>query len=303
MFKFSTNIKKDKLKKYQNFIFEKLNVDKIDLTKFNSIPKTHWTIYNDLKELSNKLKNEITIPFNKVINFGGIDINLSIIVSNRYYSNIDWYEFLNSKNNLKVEIPQEYDIDYAISLIIHEIRHLIDFTSEYSNIRISSFDLELQLRKYRDIVSFNEFYILFYISLQHELVARNNQIYPYIKFKGMKKEDSIKLIKKSFIWSYLENLTSFNHDSFIEKFEVDFLIELTNEFLKDVLFSDEVIEDYNDLKLFYEKFEKYFKALSIEWKDITFKEIDYVYEGNSLINEYFTLADIIKNHYKNIKLL
>jgi hypothetical protein len=35
---------KDKLKKYQDFIYEKLNVDKIDLTKFNSIPKNHCTI-------------------------------------------------------------------------------------------------------------------------------------------------------------------------------------------------------------------------------------------------------------------
>ncbi len=291
----------DKLKRYLDFIYEKLNVDKIDLTKFNSIPKSHWTIYNDLKELSSKLKNEINIPFTKVINFGGIDINLSIVVSNRYYSNIDWYEFLNGKNNLKVEIPNEYDIDYTISLIIHEIRHLIDFTSEYSNIGLSSFDIELQLRKYRDIVYFNEFYILFYISLQHELVARNNQIYPYIKFKGIEKEESIKLIKKSFIWVYLDNLNSFNHDSFIKKFKVDFLIELTNEFLKDVLFSDELVEDYDDLKLFYQKFEKYFKTLSVEWKDITFKEIDYVYESNSFINEYYTLEDIIKNHYSYIK--
>lgn len=291
----------DKLKRYLDFIYEKLNVDKIDLTKFNSIPKSHWTIYNDLKELSSKLKNEIIIPFNKVINFGGININLSIVVSNRYYSNIDWYEFLNGKNNLKVEIPSEYDIDYTISLIIHEIRHLIDFTSEYSNIGLSSFDIELQLRKYRDIIYFNEFYILFYISLQHELVARNNQIYPYIKFKGIEKEESIKLIKKSFIWVYLDNLNSFNHDSFIKKFKVDFLIELTNEFLKDVLFSDELVEDYDDLKLFYQKFEKYFKTLSVEWKDITFKEIDYVYESNSFINEYYTLEDIIKNHYSYIK--
>lgn len=291
----------DKLKRYLDFIYEKLNVDKIDLTKFNSIPKSHWTIYNDLKELSSKLKNEITIPFNKVINFGGININLSIVVSNRYYSNIDWYEFLNGKNNLKVEIPSEYDIDYTISLIIHEIRHLIDFTSEYSNIGLSSFDIELQLRKYRDIAYFNEFYILFYTSLQHELVARNNQIYPYIKFKGIEKEESIKLIKKSFIWVYLDNLNSFNHDSFIKKFKVDFLIELTNEFLKDVLFSDELVEDYDDLKLFYQKFEKYFKTLSVDWKDITFKEIDYVYESNSFINEYYTLEDIIKNHYSYIK--
>jgi hypothetical protein len=292
---------KDKLKRYLDFIYEKLNVDKIDLTKFNSISKSHWTIYNDLKELSSKLKNEINIPFTKVINFGGIDINLSIVVSNRYYSNIDWYEFLNGKNNLKVEIPNEYDIDYTILLIIHEIRHLIDFTSEYSNIGLSSFDIELQLRKYRDIVYFSEFYILFYISLQHELVARNNQIYPYIKFKGIEKEESIKLIKKSFIWVYLDNLNSFNHDSFVKKFKVDFLIELTNEFLKDVLFSDELVEDYDDLKLFYQKFEKYFKTLSVEWKDITFKEIDYVYESNSFINEYSTLEDIIKNHYSYIK--
>lgn len=292
---------KDNLKRYSDFIYEKLNIDKIDLTKFNSIPKNHWTIYNDLKELSNKLKNEISIPFNKVINFGGININLSILISNRYYSNIDWFEFLNGKNILKVEIPQEHDIDYVISLIIHEIRHLIDFTSEYSNIKISSFDLELQLRRYKDIVGFNEFYILFYISLQHELVARNNQIYPYIKFKGIEKEESIELIKKSFIWIYLDNLTSFNHDFFIKKFETNFLIELTNAFLKDVLFSDELIEDFDDLKLFYKKFEKYFKSLSIEWKDISFKEIDYVYESNSFINEYYTFENIIKNHYSYLK--
>lgn len=292
---------KDKLKKYQDFIYEKLNIDKIDLTKFNSIPKNHWTIYNDLKELSNKLKNEITIPFNKVINFGGIDINLYIVISNKYYSNIDWYEFLNGKNNLKLEIPKYHDIDYVISLIIHEIRHLIDFTAEYSNIGTSSFDLELQLRKYRDIEYFNEFYILFYISLQHELVARNNQIYPYIKFKEIGKEESIKLIKKSFIWIYLDNLNSFNHDSFIKKFEVDFLIEITNEFLKDVLFSDEVIDDIDDLKSFYQKFEKYFKSLSTEWKDITSKEIGYVYDNNSFINEYYNLEYIIKNHYSYIK--
>jgi hypothetical protein len=292
---------RDNLKRYSDFISEKLNIDKIDLTKFNSIPKSHWTIYNDLKELSIKLKNEIVIPFNKVINFGGIDINLSIVISNRYYSNIDWYEFLNGKNNLKVEIPNEHDIDYAISLIIHEIRHLIDFTSEYSNIKISSFDLELQLRKYRDIRDFNEFYMLFYISLQHELVARNNQIYPYIKFKGIKREDSIKLIKKSFIWVYLENLNSFNHETFIKKFEVNFLIELTNGFLSDVLFSDEVIEDFEDLKLFYKKFEEYFKSLSIEWKNITFKEIDYVYESTQFTNEFNTLDNIIKNHYSYIK--
>jgi hypothetical protein len=161
--------------------------------------------------------------------------------------------------------------------------------------------MELQLRKYRDIEYFNEFYILFYTSLQHELVARNNQIYPYIKFKGIERGESIKLIKKSFIWTYLDNLTSFNHYSFIKKFEVDFLIELTNVFLKDVLFSDEVIEDINDLKSFYQKFEKYFKSLSIEWKDITFKEIDYVYESNSFINEYYNIEDIIKKHYRKIK--
>jgi hypothetical protein len=77
----------NKLKKYIEFLNEK--VDKIDISKFNSIPKDHYTIYNDLKELSLQLNNDIDIPFNKKINFGGIYIDLSIVISNEYYSNIN----------------------------------------------------------------------------------------------------------------------------------------------------------------------------------------------------------------------
>ena len=69
-------------------------------------------------------------------------------------------------------------------MIIHEIRHMIDFTDENLNTGLSSFDMDKNLRRY-NIGVFNEFYKLVYISLEHELVARNNQIYPYIKFKNL----------------------------------------------------------------------------------------------------------------------
>jgi hypothetical protein len=50
MFKFFTNIKKDKLKRYQDFIYEKLNVDLSDIIKKrNTLSKQlkDWQLGND----------------------------------------------------------------------------------------------------------------------------------------------------------------------------------------------------------------------------------------------------------------
>ncbi len=58
---------KDKLKRYQDFIYEKLNVDKIDLTKFNSIQRVYIMIYesnsliNEYSTLADIIKNHYKI--------------------------------------------------------------------------------------------------------------------------------------------------------------------------------------------------------------------------------------------------
>lgn len=200
---------------------------------------------------------------------------MKIIQSNRYYSSVDWFKFLNGDYEIILEVIPNYDINYLVSTIIHEIRHMIDFTDENLNASLSSFDMDKDLRKY----TFDEFFILVYISLEHELVARNNQIYPYIKFKNLTKEESLNILKGSFIWEALDMLKSFDYNSFINKYNEEELIKITNDFIKNCLHDDEsTIDNKIELISFYKIWDEYFVGISKKWKDILLKEVDVIYE-------------------------
>jgi hypothetical protein len=155
---------------------------------------------------------------------------------------------------------------------------MIDFSDENLNNGLSSFDIDKNLRKY-NIIGFNEFFTLVYISLEHELVARNNQIYPYIKFKNLSKEESLSILKNSFIYKALEKLRSFDYQKFIGYFDENILINITNNFIKDCLYDNEtIIENLNELESFYKIWDEYFNEISIKWEQILMSEMDYIYE-------------------------
>lgn len=293
-------INKNKMIKYAEFIKESLDPNKLksNIKAFNRIKDDVYTIHGDLKELSNSLYEElinITLPYHKLIVFGGIEFYVIINKTNKYHSSIDWNKFLNNDFEIIIEVPNNYDINYLISIIIHEFRHIIDFTDENLNNGLSSFDMELNLRKY-NIPKFNDFFILIYISLEHELVARNNQIYPYIKFNNLTKDESLQILKTSFIWKALNELEKFNVDIFISRFEITELINITNEFIKDVLYdNDTKIESYNELKNFYNLFDEYFNYVSKKWKELLLKEVDYTYERKT-----FNINQNCIDGYKNV---
>jgi hypothetical protein len=300
-------LKKNILLKYGQYLKESTDPWKLKQTinSFNRLPQDMITIPGDFKDLSETLTKEffnLKLPYIKTVNFGGIEIDVKIFQSNRYYSNIDWLKFLTGHNEMVIEVNHNYDINYVISTIIHEIRHIIDFTDENLNVGLSSFDIDRNLRKY-NINIFNEFFILIYISLEHELVARNNQIYPYIKFKNLKKEDSFKILESSFIWKALNMLNDFNYIDFIDKFNEKDLINITNNFIKDCLYdNDTSIENKEDLINFYKTFNDYFKEISYKWKNILTKEVDIIYERKIFNIE--TIEDykiIIKNIWTEIK--
>lgn len=301
-------IDKTKLFKYGEYLKEKLDpwILKRNINSFNKLPDDILTIPGDLKELSDKLTielNNIELPYKKILNFGGIEINIEIIKSNKYYSNIDWVKFLKGEYEIIVETEKDFDINYIVSTIIHEIRHMIDFTDENLNVGLSSFDIDKNLRKY-NINIFNEFFILVYISLEHELVARNNQIYPYIKFKNLSKSDSLNILKKSFIWKALDMLNDFDHSLFISKFDDIELMDITNSFIKECLFDDyTIIENREELSNFYKIWKEYFNETSNKWKDILLKEVDIVYERkigfNGEFEKYNTILINIWNQIKN----
>lgn len=290
---------KEKLLKYGEYLKETLDPWKLKqgIKSFNRLPEDTLTIHGDLKDLSSDLTKEladIKLPYTKLLNFGGIEVDIKIIQSNRYYSNVDWVKFLKADNEIVIEVENEYDINYVISTIIHEIRHMIDFTDENLNSGLSSFDVDKNLRKY-NIDVFNDFFILVYISLEHELVARNNQIYPYIKFKNLKKEQSLEILKNSFIWKALDMLNGFDHNSFIDKFDQGVLIKLTNSFIKDCLYDESIIETNEELISFYKIWNEYFIEVSNKWKNILIKEVDMVYERKVNLNHGLKYQDIIKD--------
>ena len=298
---------KSNLLKYKQYLKEALDPWKlkVGIKSFNKQPEELLTINGDLKDLSKELTQElqnISLPYIKLLNFGGIEVDIKIIQSNRYYSSVNWIKFLKDDYEIVIEVEKNYDINYVISTIIHEIRHMIDFTDENLNTGLSSFDIDKNLRKY-NIDIFNEFFILVYISLEHELVARNNQIYPYIKFKELKKEQSIEILKKSFIWDALVNLKKFDYENFIIKFEEHDLLKITNSFIKDCLYDKETqVENMDDLISFYKTWDEYFNEMSNTWEKILLSEFDKVYERKATLNyEHKNYRDILKEMWFKIK--
>lgn len=303
------NIGKHKVKKYADFLKESLdpNKIKIGINSFNNkIGENSYTIHGELKDLSLNLyeefnKNLKELPYHKAINFGGLKFNLFIQKSAAYHSFVDWEKFLKGDYKIVIGVSDNYDINYLISIIVHEFRHIIDFTDENLNNGLSSFDMEFNLRKY-NIDKFRDFFLLVYVSLEHELVARNNKIYPYIKFNNLTKEQSLEILKTSFIWKSLLELKNFDVDDFIKRFEIGDLIYITNEFIKDVLYDNETkLDSYDDVKKFYESFNEYFIEISDKWMSLLLTETDLVYErkvynyNDAIINGYkFILKDIWK---------
>jgi hypothetical protein len=300
------NINKDRLKKYGEYLKEALDPWKLKqgIKSFNRQKEDVLTIYGDLKDLSYELTKELTnikLPYSKLLNFGGIEVDIKIIQSNKYYSSVDWIKFLKGDNEIIIEVKQDYDINYVVSTIIHEVRHMIDFTDENLNSGLSSFDIDKNIRKY-NIDKFNEFFELVYISLEHELVARNNQIYPYIKFKNLKKEESLNILKQSFIWTALTKLKSFDYINFVNKFDNDLLVKITNNFIKDCLYDNEtIIENKDELLSFYKVWDEYFRETSKKWHDLLLREVDIIYERKVSKDCFYDYKEFINKIWRNIK--
>ena len=260
--------------------------------------------HKDLDDLSEYFTNEfisINLPFNKKYEIFGVSFNISISYDFSYSSHIDWNKFMNDIYQIDIKVPEDYDLNYLVSTLIHELRHIIDFLDGAKSSGLSSFLMDIHLRNF-NIGLFSEFYILVYLTLEHELLARNNQIYPYIKFKKLSKEESFEILRKSFIWKSLQELNNFRSLSFIEKFNQEDLIEKTNSFIRDVLHDNKtIIEDSKDLIDFYTIWEEHFKEISSKWNSILISEVDRIYERREWVfNEGInsTARKILKQKWK-----
>ena len=142
-----------------------------------------------------------------------------------------------------------------------------------------SFIKYINLRKLK-IGNYTEFINLIYLSLEHELVARNNMVYPFIRYKNIDKEEARNIVNNSFINKALVFLSQFDHIKFIKSMDRTELDRLTKIFITDVLRSDPNV----NIIEFYKNWEKFFKDSSKEWRTELDKEIDDLYEFKTFNN-------------------
>ena len=246
---------------------------------------TEPSITRDLIELNNILKNSDINGYKGTIG----DIKYTIKINNnkpRYQSNIPTGEIIETIINdskldfiLAIDVIDNFDKDYIISLIIHEIRHIYDIYTTTKQKHLNSFVRDLKYRLVKEKISddrFSDFLNCIYYSLLHELVARNNQVYPLVKNKGLSKEESYTMIKTTFIYSSLRYLDNFNSDKFVNKFSNDEIIIFTDIFNNMYCKSNKKIKDINE---YYHKWELFFKRIKERWFDEMYSEIDKIYEN------------------------
>jgi len=241
-------------------------------------------INNELKELSDELYKTKIDGF-----IGSIsDITYTIKINHnmlKYYSSVPTKEILDSIMSnrplniiLEVDAPVLYDTDYIISIIIHEVRHIYDIYTITKKKHFNSFVRELKVQTARKNINderFSKFLNCVYYSLLHELVARNNQVYPIIKNKKLNKEDCYEMIKNTYIYSTLDYLSSFDSNQFINGFSRDEISKFTNEFNNLYCSVGKKIESIEE---YYTKWEIFFKKTKDRWYDEMRLEIDKVFE-------------------------
>lgn len=252
------------------------------LKRYEGLTETGITI--DLINLNNILSKSNINGYKGTI--GNITYSIKINFNKpRYQSNIPTGEIIktiidDSKLDfiLEVDVIDNFDKDYLISLIIHEIRHIYDIYTTTKQKHLNSFVRDLKYRLVRNKISddrFSEFLNCIYYSLLHELVARNNQVYPLVKNKYLSKEESYAMIKNTFIYSSLEYLGNFDSDKFVNKFSNDEIRIFTDIFNSIYCQSNKKIKDIND---YYYKWELFFKRIGDRWFDEMYSEINKLYE-------------------------
>lgn len=218
------------------------------------------------------------------------DISYTIRINRNkavYHSSVPSSEILNSVINntklsfiLDVDVIDNFDKDYLISIIIHEIRHIYDMYTITKKKHFYSFVRDLKLKLVKNEID-DKLYLPFlnciYYSLLHELVARNNQVYPILKNKNMDKYESYEMMKSTFIYSTFDYLKSFDSEKFISQFSIDDIVKFTNIFNRNYCNSEKEIKNIN---VYYKKWELFFKKTQDRWFNEMKLEIDKLYETN-----------------------
>jgi hypothetical protein len=196
-----------------------------------------------IKKICNLIRKDIINngdrSFSK--NYNIDDINLDLVIDfslnskHPYYSNVNIYDIINGVEPVLLRIivvDETIDVDYLMSVISHEIRHIWDVYTVSSDYEIDDFKKSIAITKFKKTGKMSKFINLVYLSLEHELIARHNMIYEMFRWKNIvDKEKLVDLFEKSYINQALQQLKSF---SYLEILNEPDLYNFTIEFSKNI---------------------------------------------------------------------
>lgn len=253
-------------------------------------PTDSFNMNIDLKKLNFcDLVIELNVEFNKLNN--GIPYDDKDII---YYSNINVFDLVTNKTIIKIPILIKdiaLDINKLSAVISHEIRHIYDIYNINDESDMKSFTKSLyytELKKKETNKNFINFLNLIYLSLEHELIARNTMIWEMFKYCKCSKEELYNLYYKSYMYKSFNILKSFKYESLINEKEI---IIKVNNFIN--YFGGNICKNENDILLFFQNWEKYFNDKSDE----------YIEEGYIVLNDILSINEHKYNKLsvKNVK--
>jgi hypothetical protein len=223
--------------------------------------------------------------FDKIYNIDNININLIIdyrkTEKQPYYSNVNIYDIIsgNEPINIKVLVRDiSIDINYLMSVISHEIRHVYDIYTISDDIEIKDFQKSLIVSKFK---GHNDFINLVYLSLEHELIARHNMLYELFRWIEITdKNELYNIFKKSYTYTSLNYLKDFNHVNFINR--TTNLKDFTLNFSKSIndKFDGNLLEYYKKWETFFHnKYNEFMSYIDNMLDDVIYDiENDKIYE-------------------------
>jgi hypothetical protein len=266
--------------------FEDFNVKITDDLKevFNGVrkiigePKDSFNVKIDLKQFNFcDTILEIEVVFNPLRNGDKSYQDKDII----YYSYINIYDLLMCKQLIKIPVRIDdihINIDKLVSTISHEIRHIYDVytINDESDMKsfVDSYNYGI-VKRGESNNEFLNFLFLVYLSLEHELIARNTMIWEMFKNCHCSKEELINLYQKSSIYNSFISLDQFNYNEVIK---VPDILKKVNNFI--FYFKGEDCNDINDVEKFFKNWQSYFIEKSTKYKKEALIVLDELWNLN-----------------------
>jgi hypothetical protein len=271
-------------------------------------------IPEELKDLFKKIRIIIGNPtdsFNIDIDLNSLDfcdlivelevefekLNSSISYQDKdivYYSNLNIYDLISGKTKTKIPIiikDIQLNVDKLCSVMSHEIRHIYDVYTINEDSDMNSFTKSLYytlLKEKEDDKYFSNFLEMVYLSLEHELIARNTMIWEMLSYCKCSKQELYSLYHQSYIYKSFDILKSFDYTDIINTPNI---IQKSNIFIN--YFGGTLCDNDDDVILFFKNWKKYF----------SYKSDEYIKAGYDVLNDILSINEFKNNkiEVKNVK--